>query len=362
MATSVATSAVYAIDQIALDGKDLRLAAGVTASGFNQAGGLSVWSGIRPSGGTPGLCVWTSGLSFTVKAFQFAVQGTDASDQGVYLGALNADTVLTTVAADSVNPRWDLVGVKIVDNGDGTSTSNVVIVTGAPSSTPADPNPGSNFLPIARLVVPATATDLAGGGGTHGSIQDLRRFFTAAGGIVPVSNSAAYPTAGPAGTFFYDLSTGAFGVWNGTGNVFARSQYLRVTRADGNTLASSSNHTPSQILWNSSADMNQDFGVYPSGSPLNFSLPSAGLWLGYLRVIYDPNTSGIRRIHIKQGSTFWTHSRNAANPVTNADSSHCSFLFPIHGNAGDSIGFYTDHDSGSTRTLSGQVAALVKIF
>lgn len=362
MPTSVATSAPFALDQISMAGKDLRLSAAASASGFNQASGISVWSGIRPSGGNPGLCVWTSGLSFTVKAFLAGVQGTDSADQGVYMMGLNADTVLTTPAADTINARWDLVGIKVVDNGNGTSTSNVVIVTGAPAGSPSDPNPGTNFLPLARLVVPANATDLAGGGGTHGSIQDLRKFFAAAGGIVPVANSAGYPTGGPAGTYFHDLSTGALGFWNGTANGYLRHTYLRVTRPDGNTLSSSATHVPSQIQWAASADMNQDFGVYPSGSPLNFSLPSAGAWLGGLRAVYDPNTTGIRRLHIKQNSTFYTWSRNAATPSSNADSTHCDFLTLLHGNAGDTIGFYTDHDSGSTRTLSGQVAFLVRLF
>ena len=361
MPTSSSTTVAVALDGTTLSANDFRLGAGASASAFNQSSAIGSMSGLRPSGGNPGLLTYTSGLSFTVNSLIARIQGTDVSTQGAYELALSSQVTLTTVAADTSNPRWDLVGIKVTDVGTSGSNAAVMIVTGTPAGSPADPNPGSNFLRLGRLVVPANATNLSGAGG-QGSIQDLRSWAVSAGGITPVANSAAYPSAGPAGSFFYDLSTGAFGVWNGAANLFARSQYLRVTRPDGNTLSTSPTHAPSQIQWASSADMNQDFGVYPSGSPLNFTLPSNGLWLGGLRVVYDPNTTGIRRIHIKQNSTFFTASRNAANPVSNADSSHCDMLIPINGSAGDTIGFYTDHDSGSTRTLSGQIAFLAKLF
>jgi hypothetical protein len=355
MVTSTPTTVPLAITSLTTSAQDFRLAAATSASAFNQSGNITVWSGLRPGGGNPGLCTYTSGLSFTVNNFLARIQGTDAGDQGAYDVALKAQATLTTAAADTVNTRWDLVGIKITDNGDGTSTSNVVIVTGAPAGSPADPNPGTNFLKIARLVVVANATNLSGVGG-QGSIIDLRTWVTTAGGVTPVSNSSAYPTAGPAGSLFYDLATQAVGFWTGGANKLLRSTYLRLTRTDGNALATGS--TPTQMTWATAADMNQDFGTYPSGAPTNFSLPSDGFWCAAFHISFDSNGTGIRRVHVKQGGTFHTKDQNAVI----GDATHATALWPLNGHAGDVIGFYVDQNSGGNRTLSNQYAALFKLF
>jgi hypothetical protein len=356
----VNTTVAVALDGTTDSANDFRLGAGASAGAFNQSSAIGSYSGLRPSGGNPGLLTYTSGLSFTVNPFMARIQGTDVSTQGPYECALSAQSTLTTVAADTSNPRWDLVGVKITDLGNSGSTSQVTIVTGAPAGSPADPATGTNFLKLGRLVVPANATNLGGTGG-QGSIQDLRTWAVSAGGITPVANSAAYPTTGAAGGYYHDLSTGALGYWNGSANKVLRPTVLEGTRSDGNTLATSAGHTPSQITWATSPNLNQDFGIYPSGAPTNFTLPSDGFWLGGLHVTYDSNSTGERRIHLKQNSLFFSDNRLAVG-ASNADPTHCTAVWGFSGHAGDTIGFYTDHDSGSTRTLSNQSFFLARIW
>lgn len=359
MSTSASTTVAVALDGATLSADDYRLGAGASASAFNQSSAISVFSGLRPSGGNPGLLTYTSGLSFTVNPFMARVQGTDVSTQGAYQLALSSQVTLTTVTADTTNARWDLVGIKVTDVGTSGSNAAVTIVTGTPASSPADPDPGTNFLRLGRLVVPANATNLGGGTG-QGSIQDLRVWAVAAGGITPVANSAAYPSAGPSGSPFYDLATGAFGFWTGNANRLVRPVVLEFT-GPNQSLTNSAAHSPTTLTWNTSANLNQDFGVYPSGAPTVFTLPSDGFWIGGVAADFDANGTGIRRLHLKQNSTFITDSRMAINAGT-ADPSHCSSFFFFNGHAGDSISFAADQDSGGTRTLSNKAGFLARIW
>lgn len=348
MATQVATTVPVTIDAILTDASDERLGQAALCSGFNTASAVGSWQGVRPSGGNPLLCAYSAGMALTVNAGPAVIQGTDSTQQGVYQLALPAQQTLTCTTSDPTNDRRDLVVAQVVDLGTSSSTYLVRIVPGTPAASPVDPNPGTNWIPLARVTV------LHGSSSISGQITDLRQWAVAAGGITPVASSAAYPTAGPAGTYFHDLATGALGYWDGAATHLLRSAQLLVNRADGNGLATGA--TPTQIQWAGSAVLNHDFGTYP-GTPTNFTLPADGPYDAKIHVTFSSNSTGERRVHIKQGSTFYTHNQNAVT----GDATHMHLAVTLNGHAGDIVGFYTDQNSSSTLTLSNQFASLSRI-
>lgn len=116
----------------------------------------------------------TPNMSVNVAAGSAFVRGTESALQGCY-PVQNDDTVNVTIAAaDSTNPRWDIVGIRIYDSTYGSSDpvddgAFIEVVTGTPAASPADPTLPANFLALARVVVAASDTSI-----TTGEITDLR--------------------------------------------------------------------------------------------------------------------------------------------------------------------------------------------
>jgi hypothetical protein len=193
----------------AYSGAELRLA---TVLPFMAGAGASLGarSGVRASGsGTDLLVQAQASPNMTVKVNPGVVvlQGSISSTQGPYSWALDAVTNLTISAAHATLSRTDLIVVRIRDASVDTSgqrDGSVVVITGtAGSGTPALPT-DATYLTIAQITVPATVTNIGGGGG--GTIADKRTFTAALGGVIPFV-STARPSGVMPGQPGYEIDT-----------------------------------------------------------------------------------------------------------------------------------------------------------
>jgi hypothetical protein len=116
-----------------------------------------------------------AGWFVSVAAGSAFVRGTEAATQGAY-HVYNDGTVsdLAIPPADSANPQRHIIGIRVRDhNYSGNAIDDgvyLVVVSGTPAASPADPALPANFLPLARLQVPANAANAAAG-----TLTSLRR-------------------------------------------------------------------------------------------------------------------------------------------------------------------------------------------
>jgi hypothetical protein len=120
----------------------------------------------------------TAGAAWTVNIAAGAafIRGTESAVQGAY-HAYNDGTVnLAVPPADSANPQRHIIGIRVRDHNYGSAGSlaeagvYLVVVSGTPAPVPADPVLPANFLPLARLQIPALAANAAAG-----TLTSLRR-------------------------------------------------------------------------------------------------------------------------------------------------------------------------------------------
>ncbi|MEU6881996.1 hypothetical protein [Streptomyces sp. NPDC046712] len=160
---------------------------------------LGVRSGILP--GTfdgkfrvGGLWMSSAGpMTATVYAGKAVVQG--GNSDGAYPVALDQDMTITFGDGDPLNPRIDLVVLRVYDNDadlQGKYDAVVEIVKGEAKAVPVAPGAPARSLVLFSVKVKAGAS--AGTGGiewtTSGTVTDLRTTTVAAGGILPVYNNA----------------------------------------------------------------------------------------------------------------------------------------------------------------------------
>ncbi|MCX5228034.1 hypothetical protein [Streptomyces sp. NBC_00233] len=185
---------------------------------------LASRSGILPgtSEGTyplGGLRLSSSGpMSATVYAGRAVVQGPNI--QGAYPVTLDADTVLSFGDGDPVNPRVDLVVLRIYDDEfDNLTRSEAAleIVKGQPKAQPSAPDAPPLSLPLFSVRVEKSTS--AGTGGiawAGGAVTDLRTTLVGVGGILPVHNNAGVPGAYP-GQYQDNDSAHYLQRWDGKG-------------------------------------------------------------------------------------------------------------------------------------------------
>lgn len=196
----------------------------LTAHGAaTPAGPLASRSGILP--GTVdgkyrvgGLWMSSNGpMSATVYAGRAVVQGTNG--QGAYPVTLDADTVLTFGDGDPLNPRIDLVVLRVYDDEFDQQTRHeavLEVVKGEPKAQPQAPQVPPASLPLFSVHVKAGAS--AGSGGidwTGGAMTDLRTTVVGVGGILPVYNNAGLAGAYP-GQYQDNDNAHYLQRWNGT--------------------------------------------------------------------------------------------------------------------------------------------------
>ncbi|MFE8939049.1 hypothetical protein ACFYNX_16340 [Streptomyces sp. NPDC007872] len=178
----------------------------VTSIGaVTPTGPLTSRSGILPGGGdgkyrVGGLNILGSGpMTATVQQGRAIVQG--GRTDGAYAIAVDEDTTVTFADGDPLNPRLDLVVLRVYDNDSdalGKYEAAVEVVRGTPAATPVVPAAPPVSLPLfAVKVKPGASAGTGGVGWADSVLTDLRTTLVSAGGILPVYNNAAVPGAYP---------------------------------------------------------------------------------------------------------------------------------------------------------------------
>jgi hypothetical protein len=93
------------------------------------------------------------------------------SGAGVYVGYNDATVNISVTAADTTNPRIDLVVMTVNDAAYSGTLNNVTftVVAGTPAASPTAPSTPSNSIVLAQLAVAANATTI-----TNTNITDMR--------------------------------------------------------------------------------------------------------------------------------------------------------------------------------------------
>ncbi|MFI0983930.1 hypothetical protein [Streptomyces exfoliatus] len=145
--------------------------------------------------------LWMSGsgpMSATVYAGRAVVQGPNA--QGAYPITLDADTVLSFGDGDPVNPRVDLVVLRVYDDEFDNQTRSeaaLEVIKGEPKATPTAPAAPALSLPLFSVRVEKQTSAGTGGIAWSTAVTDLRTSLVGLGGILPVYNNAGVPGAYP---------------------------------------------------------------------------------------------------------------------------------------------------------------------
>ncbi len=166
-----------------------------------------------------GLSLTGSGpMSATVHAGRAVVQG--RPEQGAYPVTLDGDTLLTFADGDPLNPRIDLVVLRVYDNeADSLTRYEAVleILQGEAKAQPVAPNvPEASLLLFSVQVRAGVSAGTGGIAWTGSDLTDLRTTVASVGGILPVYNNA-----GVAGSYpgqYQDSDTAhQLQRWSGTG-------------------------------------------------------------------------------------------------------------------------------------------------
>ncbi|MFE5794717.1 hypothetical protein ACFQ8C_19350 [Streptomyces sp. NPDC056503] len=187
------------------------------------AGPFTSRSGIVPGSadGTyrvSGLSLTSSGpMTATVHAGRALVQG--RPEQGVYPVALDGDTVLAFGDGDPLNPRIDLVVLRVYDDeADGLTRYEAVleVLVGQAKADPAPQPVPAASLPLFTVRVKAGTSAGTGGIDWTKDLTDLRTTIASVGGILPVYNNAGVPGAYP-GQYQDNDVAHHLQRWSGTG-------------------------------------------------------------------------------------------------------------------------------------------------
>lgn len=218
MGLSVNARAGLWLDGVTAAAQDLRLeATGALLSGSIPSGstGISARQGVRHSAYAPLLVQASSGMNISVNAGVAFVQGTTASNSGMYTAMLDTTSTITVATSDPTNPRIDNVIVQITDVGSSSSTTVITLQTGTPAPSPVAPALPANSLLLATVAVAASTSTIVAG-----NITDGRVFTVGLGGILPVVNMSPGTTAiGTNGQYIHDIGPGRLRVNRGNGVV-----------------------------------------------------------------------------------------------------------------------------------------------
>ncbi len=140
------------------------------------------------------------------------VRGTQATTQGLYVVANDADKVLTVTAAHATLQRRDLVIAKVRDGEYPAFANNdwVLEITAGTAGSGTDPTVPADALVLARLIVDPGSTIIGAE-----DITDLRPHTRATGGVTPVSATSAWPSP-QQDDLVWDRSAGAMKRYSGS--------------------------------------------------------------------------------------------------------------------------------------------------
>lgn len=105
----------------------------------------------------------TPNMSVNVAPGQAWIAGTLESPQGYYYVLSTATETVTIPAANSANPRIDLICVVVTDPAagqTGTAGASIIDVTGTPAAAPVPPSAPPNSITVAQVAVGAGVTSI----------------------------------------------------------------------------------------------------------------------------------------------------------------------------------------------------------
>jgi hypothetical protein len=186
-----------------------------SASGLWLPGatGLQVRPGVRPGAG---LDVTLVGTTITVTAGTAVVQSAASAIAGAYRAWLDASATLTLTAANSSNPRVDLVYLRVRDtdeDGSGFRDCAPQYVVGTAAASPSAPTipGGTSGVVLALISVPKSGT------GSPTVSYTERQYTVASGGILPVTSATEIASGGLyTGQTRYNTLTNVLETWTGT--------------------------------------------------------------------------------------------------------------------------------------------------
>ncbi|MGR7002819.1 hypothetical protein ACU686_40555 [Yinghuangia aomiensis] len=291
-------------------------------------GATTVRSGLVP-GGSP-CAVTGSGMTVTVAIGRGMMQGSAAA--GAYPVAVTSPDTVTVANGDPSNPRRDLVGIRVYDSlvdGSGFYKAQIEIVQGTAAPSPVDPTPpvGANWLPLARLRIPAGAS--AGSPPTWASvIDDLRVYTGGPGSVIPDPGGTAV------GAYVDQLRirNGVIERWTGSAWVTYSPELPMIKLAVGATSMTGNQYSP--ISWPTPIARNAaGAGMWSSGTPTRIIFPSPGTyavlghvgWPGALgtqtgrsAVTWRPSNTDAVRGNSQHGSTGGEASSISGSAVATA--------------------------------------------
>lgn len=156
--------------------------------------------------------VSVAGMLVTVTDLNCVIVGPTSSGRGPYLCAIPTSQI-TLTAADPSNPRIDLLIAEVLDDAADSSGDLVPgrtrVITGTPAAVPTVPATPSGALALAQFAVPA--------GGASATLTYTADYTTAAGGIIPVRDTAGLPTVwNREGMYADQADTDTLMRWNGS--------------------------------------------------------------------------------------------------------------------------------------------------
>lgn len=117
---------------------------------------LGATSGVRP--GTPSTTVSLSSFTWRCAAVSGVLDVETSATAGPYLFATDGTDSGTVQAADSTNPRVDIIYIQLNDNvqdASGAESASVSYLAGTPAASPVAPSPpNSRTLVLAQISVP----------------------------------------------------------------------------------------------------------------------------------------------------------------------------------------------------------------
>jgi hypothetical protein len=177
------------------------------------------WGGLtgRPLGarsgvvvGTPTNTVTASSSTWTVKPHCGVLDVEANAIAGPYNYSTDTNVTGTMNVADQTNDRIDLISVTMADLSEGdtaTSGPTFVYTPGTPASPALAPATPAKSLALATIRVPQSGTGSP-------SVTWIAPWAVAAGGILPVSGAAQYPSAPYVGQYIDDATLGLLR-WDG---------------------------------------------------------------------------------------------------------------------------------------------------
>lgn len=197
----------------------LRQANAATVSHLNTSANTIARGGVVGGYGDPLKITPSAGMVLAVENGN-AVVASSTAVNGAYVGTVPTGATVTLTAADATYGRYDRIVVLVTDIGTSGSTMQVIPVDGTPASSPVIPAEPANAITLAVVYVGAGVVSISAG-----NITDYRQFTAAAGGIVPVTSSASFPSVGGGYNYFHDISLSNLWARIGTTNYPYRNTF-----------------------------------------------------------------------------------------------------------------------------------------